>query len=649
MRQFAEQEIVLPPGGPIQGRYRIAYQPIDGLFFDEVDSGRWTRIALAGCVQSGKTMKGSVIPLMYHLFEMKENVAFGLPVMEMASDKWRDDLKPVIERSRYRDLLPRSGSGSRGGGKLESITFRNGATLKFMSAKGGDEKRSGFTTRVLVVTEADKMDEASDSSREADPLRQIESRAFAFESDRRRIYIECTVSIEEGRIWQEITKGSDSRIVSACVHCGAWVTPERDQFSGWEEAETDREAGRRGRFFCPECGEAYDDEQRRRMITASKLVHRGQEIGTDGAVTGDAPDLYTLGFRYSAFHNRLWRNKDIAEQCWHASKAEDEESAERQLTQFVWVKPYKPPKNDLTPLKPDEIKSRVGKFGRGIVPPDARFLTLGVDVGKWYLHWTCIAWTPLRPYVIDYDTTEVPTDKYGEEIAIPRALHELRSRAMVDGWVQQGTGQKMHPSENWVDAQHWTELVEAFCREAGQRWRPAHGRGQSQYGTSHYGRKTTTGKTNHFEGEQYRIQANEVARLFEAIIDVDHWKSKLHRALASPLAEILEGDAADAERVAASLVFFATNKANDHLRFAKHLTSEKQTEQFVQGRGNVIVWEKSSGQNHWLDSSMLSYAAGHFCGWPIRDETPAPVQQQPVSRPGLRMPDGRPYLLMERR
>lgn len=644
MRQFAEEEIVLPPGGPVQGRYRIAYQPIDRLLYDEIDSGRWTRIAVTGPVQSGKTLKGSVLPVMYHAFEVKENVAFGLPTMDMARDKWRDDLLPVIERSRYRDLLPTSGSGSRGGGRFESITFRNGVTLKFMSAHGGDEKRSGFTTRVLVVTEADKMDESSDASREADPLRQLEARTFSFESDRRRIYLECTVSIEEGRIWQEITKGSDSRLVSPCVHCGAWVTPEREHFAGWEEAETDREAGRRGRFFCPECGEGIDDEQRRRMIDATKLVHRGQEIDDDGTISGEAPDTYTLGFRYSVFHNRLWRNKEIAEQCWSAARAEDEESAERQLTQFVWVKPYKPPKNDLTPLKPDEIKSRVGGYGRGVVPPDARFLTLGCDVGKWYLHWTCIAWTPLRPYVIDYDTTEVPSDKYGEEVAIPRALAQLRDRAMVGGWFQAETGQRMHPSQSWVDAQHWTDLVEGFCREAGSAFRPAHGRGESQTNAQHYGRKTTTGKTVEHVGEQFHIQRNEVARLYEVIVNVDHWKSKLHRSLAAPLAEVLENADADAEKVAASLVFFQANNANDHLRFAKHLTSEKQTEQFIHGRGNVIVWEKSSGQNHWLDSSMLAFVAGHFCGWPIRDEAPEPVQPQPVSRPGLTLPGGRPWI-----
>jgi hypothetical protein len=38
----------------------------------------------------------------------------GLPDMDMASDKWREDILPIIERSKYRHQLPQKGSGSKG-------------------------------------------------------------------------------------------------------------------------------------------------------------------------------------------------------------------------------------------------------------------------------------------------------------------------------------------------------------------------------------------------------------------------------------------------------------------------------------------------------------------------------------------------------
>jgi hypothetical protein len=77
--------------------------------------------------------------------------------MDMAADKWREDILPVIDQSRYRNLLPKQGGGSRGG-RVESVQFRHGATLKFMSGGGSDKIRAGFTSRMVVVTETDGLD-----------------------------------------------------------------------------------------------------------------------------------------------------------------------------------------------------------------------------------------------------------------------------------------------------------------------------------------------------------------------------------------------------------------------------------------------------------------------------------------------------------
>src|SRR5690606_35925468 len=107
MRQFAEQGGVIPDG-PFAGRhFRCSRPPYTGLWFDAVDSGRWTRCVATGPTQSGKTLSCFVIPLLYHLFEFGETVICGLPDLGMAADKWRVDILPAIEQSRYRDQLPR--------------------------------------------------------------------------------------------------------------------------------------------------------------------------------------------------------------------------------------------------------------------------------------------------------------------------------------------------------------------------------------------------------------------------------------------------------------------------------------------------------------------------------------------------------------
>ena len=96
IRQFAEDEIVLPSGPFAGSRFRVHRQPYTGLWFDEIDSGRWSRFVATGPTQSGKTIACFVIPMLYHLFEYGETVICGLPDMDMASDKWREDLLPCM-------------------------------------------------------------------------------------------------------------------------------------------------------------------------------------------------------------------------------------------------------------------------------------------------------------------------------------------------------------------------------------------------------------------------------------------------------------------------------------------------------------------------------------------------------------------------
>jgi hypothetical protein len=58
------------------------------------------------------------------------------------------------------------------------------------------------------ITETDGMDESGEGSREADKIEQLEGRTLAYGSAK-RIYLECTFSIETGRINREITTGTN--------------------------------------------------------------------------------------------------------------------------------------------------------------------------------------------------------------------------------------------------------------------------------------------------------------------------------------------------------------------------------------------------------------------------------------------------------
>jgi hypothetical protein len=126
MSLFAEDEIVLPNTGPKPGRrYRCHYQPYSQLWFDAVGSGLFNEFAATGPSQSGKTLTCHVIPIMYHLFERRENVIAFAPGLDICEQKWLLDIRPAIEKSRYAEFLPKRGAGSQGGFD-ELIRFGNG-------------------------------------------------------------------------------------------------------------------------------------------------------------------------------------------------------------------------------------------------------------------------------------------------------------------------------------------------------------------------------------------------------------------------------------------------------------------------------------------------------------------------------------------
>ena len=318
---------------------------------------------------------------------MKEDVIVGIPDLGMAGVKWEADIKPVIEQSSYRGLIPTRGPGSQGG-KPVRITFRNGRALHFMAGGGNDKQRAGATARVLIVTETDALDEISASSKEGQSkIDQLEGRVNAFDLDA-RIFTECTVSSEDAYTWSNYTRGTESRIVCPCPHCSGWVAPERDHFIGWDTADTEFDAGERAHFVCPGCSERLSEDDRRQMNLDAKLIHRGQEVAADGSVVGEAPKTDTLGFRWSAFNNLLTSCRLLGMTEWNAERAEDPIAAEVTVKQQRWTMPAEAAKVETVPLSIAVVRgSAPGYEGRcnqaemWVIPEWKTMTSVHVDVG----------------------------------------------------------------------------------------------------------------------------------------------------------------------------------------------------------------------------------------------------------------------------
>lgn len=671
MRQFAEQEYILP-SGPFEGqRFRCDRQPFTAAWFHAIDCADvygFNRFCATGPTQASKTTIAFHIPTLYHLFEVGERVIIGLPDEDMAADKWFMDLLPVIERTRYREYLPTRGGGSKGG-KVHLIQFTNGAALKFMTGGGGDKSRAHYTARVVIITEADGMDTASSASRESDPISQIEARTSAY-GDRKRIYLECTTSIEEGRIWQEGKHGSGSGLALPCPKCGGWCTPKADESErkllvGWEGAGDELEAREKSRFACSVCGVLWSEQDRRAANERCVLVHRGQTVqttrqqgneatrqqgneatrhgGVEYEIVGDGPRTKTFWLRWSAINNFFKTAADVGAAEWKARRAVNEENALKSLLQFEWALPHKPDATDLTPLDEQAICKRAcDNLPRGVVPQWADWLIVTVDLGK-YRGWKLVqAWgADGRGHVVDYGPFDIHTRISGVEKATEHALEEIRAEA-DRGWLIEGTQELMKANLIWIDSNYDESqpAVHLVARSDATRIYPTTGRGSSQYNGTNYTRPAHSEKSAKkvYVGEEYHIIHDAALGVWRVVLDADYWKQFARDRLSVPL----EG--------AAPQTLFAVGSWHEHLVFARHVTAEKPVEEFKAGvgGGTRIRWDKIRQQNHLLDCAYLSAAAANWCGARVIRKAESGKQKAETVAPRLRMPDGRPYLITER-
>lgn len=610
MREFAEAEIKIPTG-PYKGRrYSTTRQPYARLWFDLVESGLWPRIFSTGPSQSGKTLTCFVIPALYHLFEIGEDVGVLIPQIDMAKDKWEDDIKPVIMASRYKDLMPTKGPGSRGGSISNTnsvVHFKNGTQLKFFTGGGDDKKRAGKSLRVLLVTEVDGMDEGGGESREGDKISQTEKRTASYGS-RRRIYGECTVTIPEGRTWREYQAGTQTRIVLKCVSCGAGVTPERDDLIGWDDAENVVDARHGSHFSCPACGVLWSDEQRTAMNETAIVLHRGQDLDEDWNIVGEMPKTETLGFRWSAINNEFLTTGDIAVELYNASLDPDQDNAERILNQFVFATPFIDDSVPAVTLDEVTICARYTSIPRGHIPPDALYVSAAMDLGKRLCHWIVLAWLEGGTCrVIDYGKIKVQSDTLGVEMALAQALREFYNLC-EHGWEIQGRSTRRSPDRVMLDS-GWqgkddAYVVYQFIRAVGLtgRYWPSKGYGTDTRLAGIYHQPKSIGGEVQLIGENYHINLLKEQGVYLVHINADWWKSFVHKRLTTPVGQ------------PGAMTLFHHPEKHGHHELAKHITAEKVLREYVKDRGYVEKFHKIRKANHFLDALYLACMAGYLAG-----------------------------------
>lgn len=605
MSEFAAEEIIIPEGKFRDRKWRPRYQPYSALLLEQFDNPQWSQFSITGCVQSGKSLSAFVIPCIYHLVEQREPVVLAAPTIDVAHDKWRLEIEPVFRKTRFASLLPDTGSGSRGG-FAELIELRNGAVLKFMSGGGGDEKRSSFSTRVVIITEADKMDVAGAASREASPIRQLIARTEQWDLGESKIYVECTVSIEEGFIWTTYNAGSASKLLVPCISCSQWVCPERENLVGIRESETVEQAEREAAFACPACGILWTDDQRMEMLQQMRLVHRGQSIDPETLqVTGPPHTGRLLGFRWSAFQNAFSSTAKIANREYLAMVDKNTDDAEKYMRQFYWAIPYEPDDSEVTRLQDNVVLDTTGAIRHKMVPSWAEVITCGVDVGIHWLHWVVMVWRrnlldapddlPAAG-VIDYGAYRVEEGQADKSIesalrGLITQIDEGYPMLNADGSVGSSL---FGPAIGIIDSRHQPRAVRAAVKASDRKvWHTLMGFGSGKHYAKAYTPPKKAGRTIIAAREGYHLEHLTVQGVREFKADVDYWKSWVHRRFSA--------------KVGPGSCQLWHGHRNTHSNFLRHLQAEEETRTYdLKHNKMVSKWERIRKQNHYLDCTVYA-------------------------------------------
>lgn len=640
---FALEELVIPEGVHKGELLLPEFQPYAVDLLAQMDATSKRHYAVSGCVQSGKTLIGLVATTCWHLFELGHTVIYGVPEMKMARKKWLKELLPVIQMNpRLRRHLPKSGSGSQGGFD-GSIHFENGATLEFMGATGNDSRRSSSTAQVLVKTEVDRFDEASDSSREASPAETMEDRVASFGDDA-YIYEECTRTTTRGRINVMVNAGTRHRPHAPCPYCKRFVYPTREHLVGFEDADDIEQAIAAGCFVCPACASVLSEQDRFLMQTLAVSCARTQsvEYGPDGlpVVMGELPPTHIFSYEWNGFFNRFWSTEKLVRWEWQGLVGANDENEQKQSNQKRWSVPVDPGDFELEPLTSQQVYERHAGWPRGVLPPDATCVTAGIDVRKTQLHYVLVAWRPGGAgHVFDYGIWDVPWRERGVREGISSAVVELTTARFAPGFVvfaEDGSprarlpcGYKLWDLGYEVDSVR--EGLKRLTKQGVKRLRGVLGRGQSEPpGRGSYVHPDRVSEERPWIGENCHLRRRADLGVVDCIANSDEWKTFVRRGVGADTPAGSPGSlsawrpqTADEKRLARD--------------FAQQICVETQVVRRVPRRGEVIVWEHLNYRpNHFGDALYYACVAGHLEGvrvavQPVKQSLSGQIAAQPLT------------------
>ena len=630
-KEFAEEMIMMPPGSPLEGEYfSCTTMPFTELILNIFDEDMFEEYWACGPRQTWKTFGFYVIPNLVHLFERKDGCINGVPDLDLAWEIYKERLLPIIDACSLKAQLPSSGAGSRGG-KIKSIKYKNGITLRFL-ARG-----ISYTSPVAMFTEADEMKSSGKGIAETDDTvaQIIECTSTFRKSKRSRIYGEGIATMKDAKVWQMFKSGTQTEVWIPCRFCGEFQFPKRTNLTGWDSARDEEEAIDKTRYQCDHCRQHWTDDDRLWSLEDPRLVSQGQSV-KKGKVIGAMPKRKRFSVHWNRIHSPFITLADFGVQEFE-NQTKGTDDSERETRQYWWAIPHEieidlEGEGDLTQ---EILYTKISQHPHAKVPADTVKVTAHVDIGI-KRHWYEVkAWNNRAQGVsIDYGLVQLNTSiEIGQ--AVLQGLRWLRDSKFVYGWEQTGTGNMIRPDLVLIDSGYgqYTQEVYAFVHESGQgQYFATKGRGKSN--------PNDPGWTAPKPGKGKKIGNNWVFWLQDdkktwlLQMHSDYWKTEVHYRFRIPM------------EVPGSLSMYHTKDPREHLGYIHQVLAEKKEtiKQPLKGKKGgmkmITRWTTIRVANHMLDLNYMSLVAADVLGIRVmKPKKPKPTQLPVHKRKG---PGGRP-------
>lgn len=268
-------------------------------------------------------------------------------------------------------------------------------------------------------------------------------------------------------------------------------------------------------------------------------------------------------------------------------------------------------------LTAHKVASRVSGLEQHELPKveDVR-ITCGIDIGKYYSHWTKIAWFGnATGVVIDYGVMETPgmqsaTDSQAVEIALLSSLLNWRGDILA----------KNPPEFCLVDSGDYQSAIYEFIRRSGGT--PFAASKGWDSGRWHAGTESPSRRV--FERVFASHQPSERMWLYN--VDTEYWKGWTHeRFVTATFNEAHQFNDG-------SLSLYVSDDKKKHVSFSHHIVAEMREEQFIPGKGLVRKWREVSKNNHWLDATALACAAAGCLGVRLIPRVTAQQMQKAIAK-----------------